>query len=53
LRIVVEAARLYLAIKRVEHSERPAGRARSDAFWLLLRADKEMKAERFHRGLQS
>ena len=53
LHIMVEAARLDLAIQRAEHSERPAGRAGRDAFWFLLRADENMKAERFHRGLRS
>ena len=53
LHLVVEAALLYLAIERAEHSDRPSGRAGGDAFWFLLGADEEMQAERFHRGLQS
>jgi tetratricopeptide (TPR) repeat protein len=53
LYVVVETSRLYLAIQRAKHSERPAGRARGDAFWLLLRADEEVKAKRFHDGLRS
>ena len=48
LHISVQAARLYLAIEPVEHSERPARRAGGDAFRLLLGADEEMKTKRFH-----
>src|SRR5208337_14214 len=48
LYVRAEAPFLHLPIQAFEHSQRPTGRAGRYTFGLLLRADEEMKAERFH-----
>jgi hypothetical protein len=41
--IVVEPARLHLALQRVKHGQRSAGWAGGNAVWLLLCANEKMK----------
>src|ERR1019366_3565462 len=53
LHIVAETASPYLAIQRIDHCSRPLRRAGRGSIRLLLGADEEMNAERFHRGLRS
>ena len=52
LHIVIQAARLRLAIKSVQHCERTTRGTRDDSLWLLLRANEKMKTKWLHRNLR-